>query len=368
MNSLPDLGDIRFLKVRDAGSVLNATVAFLRRNAREVFLSYLAIVGPLYVAATVLQTIYLGRIESTIAGAYGVGLPDLDELAVPALLLFAVGLATGIVGQAAAGAYVRLYREGEAGTITPTVLWDETRTLLGPIAGFNVVVGLAFMGMALVNIVPCLGQIAFLVGALWAVPRVAVMGAVIVAEDRGLGDAWERARVLVKGEWGFAFGALLMALVIYVVITVALGVPAAIVDAVVGVNSLTGTSSSLWATVLLAPIQVFAAAAYLLPLVAAFFVHGRLAEEMDGSALHDDLDVLAGSAFERAAMPDASTPPAPRADRARDDRAAPRDAPDTDRDTDRDAPRADRGGESGPPDGRPSDDAPSGFRGGGFGS
>ena len=84
-----------------------------------------------------------------------------------------------------------------------------------------------------------------------------------------------------------------------------------------------------------APLQVVGYALYALVMVTVFFVHGRLAEELDGTALHDDLDTLADAGFDVPATP-RSTPP--------DSAPAP------------------------PASGPPADDAGSGgFRGGGFG-
>ena len=130
----------------------------------------------------------------------------------------------------------------------------------------------------LLNVVPCLGTIAAFVVLIWAIPVVSVMLAVRVVEERSVGASWTRARALVKGSWGFAFGALFMAGLIFVLIAVVAGIPVAVADVVASANSPSGDGLGVLGTALFAPLQLIGAAAYLVPMLAAFFVHGRLVD------------------------------------------------------------------------------------------
>ena len=140
-------------------------------------------------------------------------------------------------------------------------------------------------------------------------------------------------------------------------VAVLYGALSVVLGGLMGVAGLASTDpggSLVGMGLLFAPLQVASGAAYLVPLVAAFFVHGRLAEELDGTALADDLDALSvGFDAPRPAAP-RSTPPAPTPPETPP--PAPPPAPPTTPASgpDGDAPDA--------PDGRPG-----GFRGGGFG-
>ena len=351
LESVPDRGEIRFQRHRDAGGVLNATFAFLRQNAREVFVGFLAIVAPIYLASAIVQALYLARLQAVMGdpmAAYDVG-ALVSGILPSALGIGLLGFFASVVAQAAAGAYVRLYREGRAGGVSVGVLWEETKTLVLPLAGLNLVVGLAAVLTALINVVPCLGQIAWFGLLVWAFPVVSVMVAARVVESPSVGAAWARARVLVKGSWGFAFGALVLAVIVLVAISVAVALPAQMAAMAAGVSTLDGEGGGALPVIQLvfAPLQVLTAAAYLVPLVAAFFVHGRLVEELEGTSVHEGLDALA------APTPDAAWA---------DERAEPRSTPPSTPPPAEPPPPA-----SGPDDDSP-DDGPPGFRGGGFGS
>jgi hypothetical protein len=315
LEPVPDQGAIRFQTHRDAGGVLNAAFALLRRNAREVFVGFLAIVGPVYIASAILQALYFARLEQAANDPELV--LDVGRFlasVLPAILAVGLmGLFASVVGQAAAGAYVRLYRSGMAGEVSVGLLWDETRSLLLPIALLNLAIGLGVAATALINVVPCLGQIAWLAFLVWVFPVVSVMVPARVLESPSVGAAWTRARELVKGSWGFAFGSLLLAYIVLVVISVAVAIPAEVAALVVGVNSLDGgpTGGLTVIQILFSPLQLIVAAAYLVPLLVGFFIHGRLVEELEGSSLDEGLDALAAAlpASEWEGGP-RSTPPA----------------------------------------------------------
>ena len=359
LEPVPDRGEIRFQTYRDAGSVLNATFAFLRQNAREVFVGFLAIVAPVYLASAVVQALYLARLQAVAtdpAAVYDAG-AFVASVLPSALGIGLLGFFASVVGQAAAGAYVRLYRDGLAGEITVGALWDETKSLILPLAGLNLVVGLAVLFVALINFIPCLGQIVFFGFLVWVFPILSVMVPARVLDSESVGEAWERARGLVKGSWGFAFGALLLAIVVLIVISIAVAIPAQAAAMAAGVNLAGEDPEGALPIIqlLFAPLQLVTAAAYLVPFVTAYFVHGRLVEELEGTSVNEGLDALAAPSPDatwadervplRSTPPSAEPPPSPA--------SGPDDGPDD--------------GPEGGPD--PEDGGPprSGFRGGGFG-
>lgn len=351
MLDFPDDGQIRFRKIRDAGSVLNATFEIIKRNAREMVVSYLAIVAPVAVASSIASLLWVSRMGAAFSDPEVLASDPLAVFGSAYVFSLVFSLFTFAVAQAAASGYVRLYRQGQAGHITAGALWDETRGLVLPILGLTLVAGLAAMLSAVVNIIPCLGSLVWIALIVWAWPVVSVALVSRVVESDTISQAWTRARTLVKGSWGFAFGSLFLAWVVAGLLAVAVGLVGALVGGVAGIGfGITPDLSegiSIWMTLVQAVSSVLTMAFYLLPFVAAFFVHGRLAEELDGTTLHDDLDVLSEAGFDLPAPPSGpgtSTPPS--LDAPTD---GPHGAPDADDDR---LPRPDDGG----------------FRGGGFGA
>lgn len=351
-DAYPDRGEIRFRAHRDVGSVLNAMVALIRQNARELLRSYVALVAPVALATGIATALFMFQMGDLMSGA--VDPESLDESQMAGfgvtyigILLFTL-LGSALTTAAAAG-YVRLYRDGMAGEITAGVLWDESKGLLLPYLGLSLSYGLAFIltgaiAVAVDSIV-CLGMVAWFGLAVWSIPYYAVTVATRALDASSLVGAWQRSLVLVKGSWGPTFGALLLSLLLLYVVMIVVSIPFYVVMAFVGVNSVATDPSAMFASMgaLFAPLQVVTYAAYFVPLAVLFFVHGRLTEDLEGTSLDDDLDVLAGDAPLDSWIASAPAPsrPAPPAS------TPPPDLPEADLP---DAP----------------DDPPGGFRGGGF--
>ncbi len=361
LDPFPDDGAIRFRKHRDVGSVLNATLVFIRQNARELLTSYLAIVAPIAAASALASVLFLSRSGDLLSDPQAI-LNDPGAIFGPSYLISVVlGVLTTVVAQAAAGGYVRLYRRGEAGAITPSVLWDETRDLILPLLGLTLAVFAGIVVTALVNIVPCLGSLAWVAFLVWVFPTVSVTVAVRVLEAPSLRQAWDRARVLVKGSWGFAAGALLLAGVVLVLFSVAVGVVTGLAGVLLGAGAGfdpfdAPTQITTGMAVLQTVTGVLSYAIYLIAFLAVYFVHGRLAEDLDGTSLGDDLDVLEAEVLGSGREPGALSFDADRPASTR-----PLDPPPAGLPPRPPAPPADG-------DERPDDEARGGFRGGGFGS
>jgi hypothetical protein len=317
MPDFPDLGAVRFRKLRDVGDVMNATVALLRENWRELLTSYVAVVAPVALATGIATGLYMHQMGGLLADPAAM---EDDPFAVFSPTYFGIllfGALGGALTVAAASAYVKLYREGQAGAITASVLWEEARDLLFPFLGLSIVYGLVIMLSAVIAIVPCLGILAWFAFVIWSLPYYAVTFAVRALEEDTLAASWQRARELVKGSWLFAGGALLLAGLLFYVIIMIVSIPLYVMMILVGINSAATDPSAMFSVMgaVVAPLQVVSYAGYLIPLVALFFVHGRLAEELDGTGLYADLDDLAGLGPE-ADQPDAAAPPTPTAPEA----------------------------------------------------
>ena len=320
MPDFPDLGAVRFRKLRDVGDVMNATVALLRENWRELLTSYVAVVAPVALATGIATGLYMHQMGGLLADPAAM---EDDPFAVFSPTYFGIllfGALGGALTVAAASAYVKLYREGQAGAITASVLWEEARDLLFPFLGLSIVYGLVIMLSAVIAIVPCLGILAWFAFVIWSLPYYAVTFAVRALEEDTLAASWQRARELVKGSWLFAGGALLLAGLLFYVIIMIVSIPLYVMMILVGINSAATDPSAMFSVMgaVVAPLQVVSYAGYLIPLVALFFVHGRLAEELDGTGLYADLDDLAGlgPAAARPAARAAAAPPAPSAPEA----------------------------------------------------
>lgn len=356
IHRFPDDGAIRFYKRRDAGSILNATIVLLRRNAREAFVPFFALVIPFALIVGIGQALYLQNITSLFspeamandpASAFGQIFPPWY---VGVIVMSVLGVT---VAQAAVAGYVRLYREGASGEITASLLWEETQGLVLPTFGFFLAYGGLLVLSGLINFLPCLGTLIWVGFIFWSLPYGIVTWSSRMTESDSLGEAFGRAQDLVKGSWPFAFGTILLLFLVMGIVMFAVGIPVQFATQAVAMGTADQTISSLTLSLLTIPQQVLGYAAYLITGIGGFFLHGRLSAELDGTDLDDDLDLFesglttdAHSSWSEAPASDAPSTDPPSA-------GAP-------------APPA-RGDEPETPS-RRDDPAPGGFRGGGFGS
>lgn len=297
IESFPDHGEIRFQKSRDAGGVINATLAFVRRNAREMLVAFFALVVPFALISGIAGALYFRNFGTAFdpeALARGQE-PDLGDLFGPAyFLMLVVSMLAFIVALAAIGGFVRLYRMGEAGTISVGLVWDEAKGLILPILGLSVIWGLGIGLSSIIAIIPCLGALAWMAGIIWAFPYAHIAFASRVIEADSIGEAISRARYLVKGAWGYVAGALFLTWLLTYVAVMVVSIPLYAAAGIFSLNTIESDPTQIFASFgYIMPIaQIVGMAAYILPTVATFFIHGRLAMELDGTHLDDELDLL----------------------------------------------------------------------------
>jgi|GEM_PF-3218620 len=354
--TIPDLGPVRFEERRDAGGVLTGTFAVLRAGARPLLAAYLAIVAPVALAGGLAVTMFFRSMAPMMDPSRPPNPEDLSAMFGSSYLgTILFGLLTTSTLMALTGAFVRQFREGVAPEdMTVGGLWDDTRSLILPSLGLQLAFGLVAMLSVLVAIIPCLGILAWIVGLFWALPYIAVTYAVRMLEGGRLASAFERSRELIRGRWGLAGGGMLLTGLVMFLISSALSIPFYLIAFAVGINGLTDPVAMFemmgW---MVGPLQVLSSVTYLVPMVAAFVVHGALVGQGEGGGLWAEVDRLAGEPADDLAAGDDLA--ASDSLRAAGDPGSPGSAP----------------GSSAPatPDDEPAapDDAPpGGFRGGGY--
>jgi hypothetical protein len=319
----PDDGTIRFVKSRDAGAIVNATVAFSRRNAREFIGNFLLLTAPFVIASGLAMSLFFSRFEALFDPA---GSPqavqELEALFGSAFwVTMLVGFLSFAVTQAVVAAYARLYREGEQGHVSLSLLWSETWPLLLPVAAITLFALAIYLASVL--FAGILGSISPLLALLWVAfwiwlaPYLHVAYASRMLETSNVFAAAARAVTLVQGAWKTAAGAVWATWFIAGALLFIINVPPSIVLAFAEVNSASGAGLG-WTDAAAVPFMVLSYVAYALPAVAAFFVHGRLVADVDGADLDGELDLLAQGVdtsprdeWGGATARDAGTAPAP---------------------------------------------------------
>lgn len=276
-----DEGEIRFVAPRRAGDVVSAALRFAGTEARTLGLAVLAIVGPLVLAAAALRVIGGTGGGDTLASLADIGVN---------VLLTAVVLA-----------YVRAYRAATLGAGEVADVWDETKTLLGPVAvatGAMLLAALALMipivlvvtGLLLASPVLAVGVGGVLVVALllFAVPQLSL--AIVAVGLDGLEPlaAFRRASALVRGDRSLVLRTvgLLFVAASLVLVCVGGGVAASLGADRMAEPGVGAALATALVSVVTLPVSVVLSVAFVV-------LYGSLVAGGDDDPLRDDVDAIA---------------------------------------------------------------------------
>jgi hypothetical protein len=285
---MPEAPPIEFRKARSVSDVINVTFSFIRQNARPLGKSLLFIVGPAVAVTSFFTALFQVRF-------IGLGmLADADE----EVLVNALGSIGGLMGGTVVFSlltttltlvvvlsYVHLYRTQGPSGITVDEVWHLTKRRFWRLLGTGLVIALIVTLPVVVAIVPCLGILAYLVWVVWAGFTFALAFPIRMEEPLGVFEALSRSRSLVKGFFWPTAGVLLLAYLIYSVLSNAFAMPALIVSFLYGMHSLDGSGGNvLYETIILIStvLQTVASTAlYCVPILAVAFQYFNLVEQKE---------------------------------------------------------------------------------------
>ena len=291
-----DRGAIRFRVVRDFGDTLSVTFRFLRENGRELGLALLVIAGPAALLANGAGGVVQARMYTTMANPANATDPFavFRMLGSPAYLLALVlGMVAPFLVLALTFAYVRGYRRGEAGTLTPSRLWAEAQGMVGPLLLFYLATTAVVVLGAVVNIIPCLGTLAYLAGMVYLFPMSSVAFVVRAEEGLGIVDSWKRAQALVRPHWGQSVAVIFLSWLLLFVVMTALAIVTTVPQMMAGGLAGGLVQPPLVVTVLTALVASLLVLAYTIPFAASVFQYHTLVERASGTGFGADIAALA---------------------------------------------------------------------------
>lgn len=291
---------IELRRTRDMGEVLNTTFFFLKQNARPLGRSLLVVVAPLMVLASVTSALMQAQVFSL-----GEGEVPADDtfglLALQYVLTLVFGVAGMVLALAVGLGFVNRYRQHGPEGLDGRAVWREARRQVAGLLGLVLLwVGALVLALPLV-VVPCLGALAYLGGAVYVSVVASLAFAVRVHEGRGVWASLGRARRLVQDRWWATFGVLFVAAVAYGVLASVFSLPSIVVMSVAMFHSVDGGAAvSGWMQGLL---MVFGAVSglagallYSIPIVALSLQYFSLVEEKERAGLFERVARLAEEA------------------------------------------------------------------------
>ncbi|MFU8861395.1 MAG: hypothetical protein ACNA8K_13340 [Cyclonatronaceae bacterium] len=272
---------IEFLRTRDIGEVLNASMYFIRDHFKPIMRSIIYIAGPVLIAVVVISSFYL-------AGEFSAGADPLTFGSGWGMLLFFINnllaMLVTIVIVAVMYEYIFLcYRQGirEYGV---DEVWYAVKKRIA----------LYFIYSVLTGIITFIGFLFLFVPGIYLAVTLSFVYAVAFLEDRSFSEAVGRCYEFVQGHWWNTFGLLLLAYIIYYIISMLFGLPALIYGAVVGLLSAGGgeTNISYLLSFVITLISSVSYIAIILPVTATAYQYFNIMERKHAPGLSRDIENL----------------------------------------------------------------------------
>ena len=286
---------------RDFGDVVNVTARLISDHFRQLMPALFVIVGlPLLVGFAV--TLFFGQIglmSQWMEGVQGDDPEALFEMFTPEY--FAVvgvsalmSLIAGFLAMTAGYAYVVLYREGHADDLSPGLLWEAMKPLMGPVAGVLLFLILGYIAFVIVGVmvslIPIVGALAVLVFGVWVLPILFLLTAARIFDAGTVIEAWKRTVLMVKGSWWRAFGLIVVLVVVGLVISVVASIPTWVAMGLMATEA--GAAGRIvfglagLVNVVVTPLL------YALPSIAASVLYLALLAEVEGPELEQRIEAI----------------------------------------------------------------------------
>jgi hypothetical protein len=272
---------IEFLRTREIGEVINASLYFIRDQFRPVMWSIIYIAGPVFLVAVVLSTLYL-------AGEFGAGTgPVQYGIFANIMLTMGSNLAAVLVTvtiMAVMYEYIFLcFNHG----IRPYDIGDVWYAVKRRIV-------LYFIYSILVTIMTFIGFLFLILPGIYLAITLSFIYMIAFIEDRSFPNAVGRCYEFIQGHWWNTFGLLLLVYIIYYIISMLFSMPALIYGAIIGFLSLGGDGMNM-SYLISFLISLVASASYIaiiLPVTAIAYQYFNIIERKHAPGLSQDIENL----------------------------------------------------------------------------
>lgn len=272
---------IEFLRTREIGEVLNASMYFIRDHFKPVLRSLIYIAGPVLMVAVITSAFYL-------AGDFTAGENPLFNSAESNMALFIVSnmlaMLVTVVIIAVMYEYIILCYENGIREYGVDEVWQGVKKRMMLYILYSVFNG----------IITFVGLMFLVVPGIYLGVTLSFVYMVAFVEGRSYPDAVSRCFNFVQGHWWNTFGLLLLAYVIYYIISMLFGLPALIYGAIIGV--LASGGGEIGISYVMAFIINFVSSlsyvAIILPVTATAYQYFNIVERKYAPGLSKDIENL----------------------------------------------------------------------------
>jgi hypothetical protein len=269
---------IEFRKVRDFGGLLNVTFDYIKKNFKVLLKSNLLISAPFILLAGVFMGLYQSSMFNFSANY------DLQQIGIPFLLAMFFMILSYLIITIVTYSHLMIYKQSETGVFDIDEIWQMVKKsffmILFTGIGYTFVVGFGFIFLIIPGV--------YL--------SIALSLIFIVRLEEGLGffDAVSRCIKLIKDNWWFTFGLIIVVGIIQGFLGFALYIPNYIVMIFVAFTGIDSESSGLNRTlyIISSIISSLGALLYVISTVAIAFQYYNLVERKEAPGLLQQIDEI----------------------------------------------------------------------------
>ena len=185
---------IEFRKVRDFGGLLNVTFDYIKKNFKVLFKSNLLISAPAILLAGVFMGIYQASMFNFTDS------PDLALIGIPFLIGLLFTLLAYTIVTIVTYSHLMVYKQSEDGIFDIEDVWQKVKKnffmILLTGIGYSFAVGLGF--------------VLLIVPGIYLSIALSLIFIVRLEEELGFFDALTRCKKLIKDNWWFTFGLIIV--------------------------------------------------------------------------------------------------------------------------------------------------------------
>lgn len=266
---------IELRKLRDFGQVINDTFAFLKENVKPMLNALLIICG-FFILMEIISSIFTYAGISSLFTA-PVGEPN----PVTGVPMYTIGILFDAIFSLLAQMFVNLVAVCyisvyvQKNNITPTIadVWSYFKYYFWRVLGAGILVAIMFF----------IGCLFCLIGEIVLLPYLALIVPIIVIENSSFSYAFNKCFRLIKNNWWFTFGVIIIMWIIVWVASLITATPLTLISS--GELFLPLKAFTLPLVIVICIIKGVLMLLYILPVIAICLCYFDLSEQKEGTGL-----------------------------------------------------------------------------------
>lgn len=276
---------IHLRQKRDFGQIISDSFAFIVQQAKPLFKIVLLLSGIFMLGTWASNSLYQIQAVKTYGSSsvWQYSSTTVQVFGLPYFLLMIFTLLSTCCIMLATLSYLKVYDESKGGAVEERAVWDTFKKLF-----FKYIIAtIAYSIMWSIGFVLCI------IPGIYLLPIVLLTYPILVFENLGIGDLYNRSSALIRENWWKTFGTLLLAMLVTSMCAYIFMLPSLLLTIFsVFLQSNGWLSNGL--TIVASFISAFGQLTYMFAAIAITLCYFSLKEEKEGTGLMDRIEQFGG--------------------------------------------------------------------------